>query len=363
MNEQQSYIDIKSMSYEALNAYINQLGEKSFRATQVFDWLHNKKVTNFRDMSNLSNTLIETLSSQTRIVQLELIDILSSKDDSTKKYLFRLEDGHMIETVLMRYNYGYSICISSQVGCRMGCTFCASTIGGLARNLRPSEMLEQIYAIERLENSLCHSVVVMGIGEPFDNFDHMISWIHLINHPKGRQLGQRHITISTSGIVPKIRAFADLQLQVNLAISLHSTNNNNRSELMPVNRKYPIEALIESCMYYISKTNRRITFEYTVISGVNDQESQARALVHLVKPILCHINLIPINPGNNSQVVENGQVINEGYKKPDVQTLQRFKSIIDKSGIPVTIRRSLGADIDASCGQLRHQHMKGRGAN
>ncbi|MDA3845482.1 MAG: 23S rRNA (adenine(2503)-C(2))-methyltransferase RlmN [Vallitaleaceae bacterium] len=360
MIDNETLIDIKSMNMDALDTYIQSFGEKSFRATQRFDWLHNKKVTNFSDMRNLSKAFIETLSKSAKITQVTLIDILTSKDDDTKKYLFRLEDGHMIETVLMRYSYGYSICISSQVGCRMGCTFCASTLGGLARDLTPSEMLEQVYAIERAEDELCHGVVVMGIGEPFDNFDNLITWIHLINHPKGRNLGQRHITVSTSGVVAKIKAFADLNLQVNLAISLHSTNNNSRSELMPINKKYPIEALIESCRYYIHKTNRRITFEYTLISGTNDSENHARSLAHLVNHMLCHVNLIPIN-GNVNKSLEH--TTTSVYQKPDIATQQKFKSIIEKTGIPVTIRRSLGSDIDASCGQLRHQHMKDKGAD
>lgn len=337
-------IDIKSYTLEALTAYMESLLEKPFRGKQLFKWLHDQKVLTFNEMNNMPNGLLERLKSESSITQLATLMELSSKSDGTKKYLFKLQDGHTIETVLMRYQYGYSICISSQVGCKMGCTFCASALGGLVRNLTASELLEQIYAIERIEQTPCHSIVVMGTGEPFDNYDHLITMIHLLNHPEGRNLGQRHITVSTSGLVPKIKEFADLNLQVNLAISLHSVDNEARSAIMPINRKYDLESLKEACEYYISKTNRRITFEYTLIEGVNDSKESGERLAKWLKGMLCHVNLIPLNP-----------YIGSAYKKSNESYVMAFKKIIDRHKIPVTIRRSLGNDIDSACGQLRHK--------
>lgn len=342
-------IDIKSYDYNTLEQYLTGIGEPKFRAKQLFQWMHQKKVIGYDEMANLPKTLLRKLLDDTKMTTLDVVDVLTSDNDGTKKYLLRLEDGHVIETVVMTYEYGYSICISSQVGCRMGCKFCASTINGLDRHLTASEMLEQIYMVERMEASLCHSVVVMGIGEPFDNYDQLIRFIQIINDERGRHLGARHLTVSTCGIVPKIKAFADLGLQVNLAISLHGVTNDKRASLMPINKTYPIEELLLACRYYIQKTNRRITFEYTVIEGSNETLEDAKALADLLKGILCHVNLIPINISVNETMSKN-------FVKPSQKTVKAFKGILEQAHIPVTIRRSLGDDIKASCGQLKHRH-------
>lgn len=338
-------IDIKSLTIDELKEYIESIGHKGFRAKQIYDFLHKKQVSDFDQMNNLPKALLEHLKENTTLRNLVVETVLTSKEDGTKKILFKVEDGHYIETVMMRYSYGYSICISSQVGCKMGCTFCASGIGGLERQLYPSEMLEQIYAIERMEGEPCHSVVVMGTGEPFDNFDNLIQFIHLLNSPLGRNLGQRHITVSTSGLVPEIKAFADLKLQVNLAISLHSVNQSARETIMPITKKHTLADLREAVVYYIEKTNRRVTFEFTVIEGVNDSREDAKAVSQWLRGLLCHLNLIPLN----THVESKYKGVKDGFMKA-------FKTIVEGYKIPVTIRRSLGGDIDAACGQLRHKH-------
>lgn len=342
-------IDIKSYNYNELASYLLNLGEAKFRAKQLFQWIHQKQVNSFSDMTNLSKDFRDKLSGETYLTSLEIVDVLKSDNDGTKKYLFKLHDGHVIETVVMTYAYGYSVCISSQVGCRMGCKFCASTLNGLDRHLSAGEMLEQVYQVERIEHRPCYSVVVMGIGEPFDNYDQLLRFIYNINDSRGRNLGARHITVSTCGIVPKIKAFADLELQVNLAISLHGVDDAKRSALMPINKTYPIDDLLDACQYYIKKTNRRITFEYTVIEGANESLDDAKKLAALLKGFLCHVNLIPINISVNESMEQQ-------FVKPSQKTVKAFKDILEMAHIPVTIRRSLGDDIKASCGQLKHKH-------
>lgn len=333
--------DIKSMQEEELIDFIVSIGEKKFRAEQIYGWLHNKLVNNFEDMKNLSVTLKNKLADNSYIPNIEILDIKKS-NDGTAKYLFELEDGQVIETVLMSYKHGNSVCISSQAGCRMGCKFCASGINGLVRNLTPAEMLEQIYAVERESDSPISNIVVMGTGEPFDNYDNLIKFINIINSKKGKNIGQRNITISTCGIVPKIYDFADLHLGVNLAISLHAPNDEIRQSIMPIVNKYTYEELMGACKYYILKTNRRITFEYALIKGVNDSKEDAYILAGRLKGMLCHVNLIPMN-----------RVDEKPYEKSEDKAVRLFKDVLDSKKITTTIRRSLGDDVDAACGQLR----------
>lgn len=334
-------INLLNQTQAELVEFIGSIGEKKFRAEQIFAWLHDKKVTSIEEMTNLPKNLREQLAEHCYIPQIEVVKVQTDKDDGTQKVLYRFEDGQFAETVRMVYEHGYSICISSQVGCRMGCTFCASTLGGLGRNLTAAEMLLQIYEMERSFGPI-NSVVLMGMGEPFDNYDNFLKFIEIINHPKGRNLGARHITVSTCGLVDKIKQFADLQTQINLAISLHQANQQKRTEIMPIARKYNLEQLKEACQYYVQKTNRRITFEYGLIENKTDQMADADALITFCKGLLCHINLIPINP-----VVERTQ------KAPDKSRQYAFKNYIEKAGIAVSLRRTLGKNIDAACGQLR----------
>ncbi len=333
--------DIKSMDEIELIDFISSIGEKKFRAEQIYGWLHNKLVNSFEEMKNLSNTLKEKLRENAYIPNIEILDIKKS-NDGTEKYLFELEDGQAIETVLMTYKHGNSVCISSQAGCRMGCKFCASGINGLVRNLTPAEMLEQIYAVERASELPVSNIVVMGTGEPFDNYENLIKFIRIINSKNGKNIGQRNITVSTCGIVPKIYDFADLHLGVNLAISLHAPNDEIRQSLMPIVNKYTYEELMGACDYYIKKTNRRITFEYSLIKGVNDSKDDAYILAGKLKGMLCHVNLIPMN-----------KVDEKPYEKSEDKSIKLFKDVLDSKKITTTIRRSLGDDVDAACGQLR----------
>ena len=288
--------DLKSMNLEELTLELELLGEKKFRTAQVFQWIHEKLVEDVNEMTNLSQKLREKLAKDYTFTTLEIVEKQVSKIDGTAKYLFRLSDGNLIESVLMRYHHGNSVCISSQAGCRMGCKFCASTIAGLKRNLLPSEMLEQIYRIQRETGERVSNIVVMGTGEPFDNFDNLIRFLELITHEKGLHISARNITVSTCGIVPRIMEFADKNLQVTLAISLHAPNNEKRKAMMPIANKYSIEELLQACDYFYEKTKRRVTFEYSLAKGVNDSEQDARELIQLVKSRNCHVNLIPINP-------------------------------------------------------------------
>lgn len=340
-------IDIKSLKLEELIKYIESIGEKKFRAKQIYEWLHNKQVLYFQEMTNISKSLITKLESNCYIAKFQAVEVLSSKNDETKKYLFKLNDKQVIETVFMVYKHGNSVCISSQAGCKMGCNFCASTIGGLIRNLTTSEMLEQVYHIERESKSSVSNIVIMGTGEPFDNYENLINFLRIITAEEGRNLGQRNITISTCGLVDKIIDFSKENIQANLAISLHAPNDTIRQEIMPIAKKYSYEQLLDSCKEYIDKTNRRITFEYSLIGGVNDSRNNALELASKLKGMLCHVNLIPVN-----------QVDERKYSKSTDTDIHIFKNILENNKINVTIRRALGTDIDAACGQLRRKYLE-----
>lgn len=326
---------------------LTELGEPKFRAKQIFAWLY-KGVESFEQMTNVPQNLKEKL--QKAGAHLGLLfpaKVQVSKLDGTRKYLFELEDGNAIESVFMKYKYGNTICISSQAGCRMGCKFCASTIGGLSRNLEPGEMLEQLLAAERDTGEAINHIVVMGTGEPFDNYENLSAFIRIINDKNGRNLGMRNITISTCGLVPMMEKFGQDFPQVNLAISLHAPNNKIRNSMMPVNKSYPMETLIDACRKYTEATSRRVTFEYTLVKGVNDSENDALQLASVLKGMLCHVNLIPLN-----------KVEETGLDTTDQKTAQAFRKTLENKGIPATIRRELGDDIDGACGQLRLERKK-----
>ena len=339
--------DIKSMNMEELKELMVQIGEKPFRAKQIYGWLHEHLVTSYDEMANIPKSLKEKLKDYP-ITVLEELDVQTSKVDGTRKYLFRLSDGNMIESVLMRYKYGNSVCISSQAGCRMGCRFCASTIGGLTRNLLPSEMLDQIYRIQTSIGERISNVVVMGTGEPLDNYDNLLRFIHILTEDGGIHISQRNLTVSTCGLVPRIYELADEKLQMTLAVSLHAPNDEKRRELMPIANKYSVDELLEACRYYFAKTGRRITFEYSLVHGVNDTPEDAKELMGILKDRNCHLNLIPVNP-----------IKERNYEKPDKKSAENFKNKLEKNGINVTIRREMGSDIDGACGQLRRKTMQG----
>ena len=336
--------DIKSMTIDELKELMTQIGEKPFRAKQIYSWLHEHLVTSYDEMANLPKNLKQKLADYP-ITALETLDVQISKVDGTRKYLFRLSDGNMIESVLMRYKYGNSVCISSQAGCRMGCRFCASTIGGLTRNLLPSEMLDQIYRIQTSIGERISNVVVMGTGEPLDNYDNLLRFIHILTEDGGIHISQRNLTVSTCGLVPKIYELAEEKLQMTLAVSLHAPNDEKRRELMPIANKYSIDELLAACRNYFDKTGRRITFEYSLVAGVNDQPDDIRELTAILKRRNCHLNLIPVNP-----------IKERDFKKPDRKNALEFKNKLEKNGINVTIRRERGSDIDGACGQLRRRH-------
>lgn len=338
--------DILSLSPEELEIAFSDMGEKKFRAKQVFDWLHVKNVRSFEEMSNISKQLRTKLSENFCLKSLNIERKLESKTDNTVKYLYRLDDGNFIETVLMEYNHGYSLCVSSQVGCKMGCNFCASTIAGFVRNLEPSEILLQIYETERDSGKKIDSIVMMGIGEPLDNFSNVVKFLELLSCPEGRNMSLRHVALSTCGVVPKIRKLCELHLGLTLSVSLHASDNNHRSEIMPVNRAYPIEELLSACRDYIKNTGRRITFEYAVINDVNSSEADARKLAELLKGINCHVNLIPVNN------------VKERSYTSSMKTVNRFREMLVQRGINATVRRTLGADINAACGQLRRERQE-----
>ena len=338
--------NIKDYNLEELKKELQSMDEKTFRAEQIFKWLYQEKVRSFDEMTNLSLDLRNKLKQNYTICNYNILKKQESKD-GTIKYLFDVLDGNAIETVLMSYHHGYSICVSSQIGCKMGCKFCASTGINFIRSLTSGEIVEQIIAVEQDQNIRISNVVFMGIGEPLDNYDNVVNAIHIINNPKGLNIGARHISVSTSGLVPKIYQLADENIQCTLSISLHATNNEKRSGMMPVNNAYPIEELIQACKDYIAKTNRRISFEYALAKDSNDNLDDAKELVKLLKGMLCHVNLIPINK------IENGQ-----YSKSTNENIMRFRDYLNDHGIVATIRRELGSDIDAACGQLRRKNLK-----
>ena len=340
--------DIKSMTLEELKTEMERMGEKSFRAAQLYDWMHCKLSSGYDDMTNIPLSLRKKLESEYPYVSLTPVEIQESRLDGTKKFLFALSDGNVVESVWMKYKHGNSVCISSQVGCKMGCRFCASTLDGWERNLLPSEMLDQIYAITRLTGERVSNVVVMGTGEPMDNFENLLTFIHILTEEHGLHISQRNITVSTCGIVPKMRELADKGLAITLALSLHATTDEKRRELMPVANTYHMDELMEACAYYFEKTGRRITFEYSLVAGVNDTPEDAVQLSALAGPLNCHVNLIPVNP-----------IKERNYRQSGQEEILAFKNKLEKNRINVTIRREMGRDIDGACGQLRRRHIAG----
>lgn len=339
--------DIMLYSLDELKEYLNSIGEKPFRAKQIYEWLHQKLVECFDDMTNISNNLKEKLNNDFYIQSLEMVQVLTSKIDGTQKFLFRLKDGNVIESVLMRYKHGNSVCISTQVGCRMGCRFCASTLDGLVRNLKPSEMLEEIYYIQRYSKERVSNIVLMGSGEPMDNFDNVLAFVKTISDENGLHISQRNITISSCGLAEKIKELADSNVQVTLALSLHAADDETRKQLMPIAYKYSIREVLEACQYFFDKTGRRITFEYSLVAGVNDTKEEAAKLVHLIKGMNCHVNLIPVNP-----------IKERDFKRSTKVNIASFKGHLEKNGINATVRREMGSDIQGACGQLRKSFIE-----
>ena len=340
-------IDIKSLTLEELKAEMENLSEKPFRAVQLYQWMHRKLVRGYDEMSNIPAALKEKCKIGFQYTALQLLEVQESKNDGTKNYLFALADGNVVETVLMHYKHGNSVCISSQVGCRMGCKFCASTLDGLKRNLLPSEMLDQIYAVTLESGERVSHVVVMGTGEPLDNFDHLLRFITLLTDENGLHLSQRNLTVSTCGIVPKMRKLAQKKLQITLALSLHGATDEKRRELMPIANTYSLAQLMEACAYYFEQTGRRITFEYSLVRQVNDSREDARLLAELIRGLNCHVNLIPVNP-----------IKERHYVQSEKQAVAAFQDRLIKSGINVTVRREMGRDIDGACGQLRRRFLE-----
>ncbi len=348
-NEETLQKSIYSLQLDELKDWLKSQGEKPFRAEQIFDWLYKKRAVSFEDMSNLSKALRDKLNEHFVLTTLDTI-IQQTSSDGTIKFLFEMHDGKSIETVLMRHEYGNSVCVTTQVGCRIGCTFCASTLGGLKRNLEAGEIVAQVVKVQQAldeTDERVSSIVIMGIGEPFDNYDNMLSFLKIVNHEKGLNIGARHITVSTSGIIPKIYQFADENMQINFAVSLHAPNTELRSRLMPINRAYKLPDLMDAVRYYVNKTGRRISFEYGLFGGVNDQVEHAEELAQLVKGLKCHINLIPVN-----------YVPERDYVRTPKSQIFKFERTLRDRGVNVTIRREQGHDIEAACGQLRAKERK-----
>lgn len=343
--------DIKSMTLSELEQYILKIGEKKFRAKQLYDWMHVKLARDFDEMSNIPKKLKQIINEDVGMYSVKEVERLESAIDGTEKYIFELYDGNIIESVLMKYKHGNAVCISSQAGCRMGCRFCASTIGGLTRSLEPSEMLDQIYHIQHKTGERVSNVVVMGTGEPFDNFDHLLRFLQILTNDQGLHISQRNITVSTCGIVPKIYELAEHKLQITLAISLHAPNDEMRKELMPIANQYSIREIMEACDAYIAATNRRITFEYSLVKGVNDKPQHAKMLIQLLQGKLCHVNLIPVNP-----------IEERDYKQSSRESVYEFQHLLEKQHIRATVRREMGRDIQAACGQLRKHYIETKGA-
>lgn len=336
--------DILSLSYDELAQAVADMGEPKFRTGQIYAWLHISCVTSFADMTNLSKALRQKLDDNFVIFSAAIEKKLISEYDGTQKYLYRLHDGEFVESVLMKYKYGYTICVSTQVGCRMGCKFCASTLEGVVRSLTASEILAQIYTAQRDNDIKISHVVLMGMGEPLDNFENVMRFLTLVTDERGQNLSMRHISLSTCGVVPKIYELMEKNLQLTLSVSLHAPNDTIRSAMMPVNKKWNVDTLLEACRRYADKTHRRISFEYAMVSGTNDSDACALELAQKLKGILCHINLIPVN-----EVKETGCV------RSSKERIEAFSAILSKKGFAVTVRRKLGSDINASCGQLRRQ--------
>ena len=337
---------LKSMTIAEIGHVLKDLGQPAFRAKQVFSWLH-KGVRSYDEMTNLPKALREALAETYPLHTPRVVRRQESKKDGTIKFLWELSDGNCVETVLMRYHYGNTVCISTEVGCRMGCAFCASTIGGLVRRLEPYEILDQVLFTQAESGLPISHIVLMGIGEPLDNYDNVMRFLELVNHPEGMNISMRHISLSTCGLVPMIDRLAEKKLQLSLAISLHGPNDEIRNKIMPVNKAYPIDVLLDACRRYYDATSRRIHFEYAMIDGVNDREEDARELLRRLKGIQAHVNMIPLNHVEESPL-----------KPSSRQAVLRFQKILEDGGIPATVRRTLGGDIDASCGQLRRKYTK-----
>lgn len=338
--------DIKSMMLEELKSFLDEHGEKSFRAAQIYQWMHEKTAASPDEMTNLPKSLREWIKRECRYVSLKPVQEYISRIDGTRKYLFELEDGNVIESVLMKYKHGNSVCISSQVGCRMGCRFCASTLDGLERNLTASEMLDQVYRIQSMTGERVSNVVVMGSGEPLDNYDNLLRLIHILTGEGGLHISQRNITVSTCGLVPQMRRLANEKLSITLALSLHAPSDEVRRTLMPVAKTYALPDVLDACRYYFEQTGRRVTFEYSLVSGVNDNPEEARALTGLLKDLHGHVNLIPVNP-----------IRERNFTRSDRKEIEAFRHYLEKNGINVTIRREMGQDIDGACGQLRRSYI------
>ncbi len=338
-------IDIKSLSLAELQQEMENIGEKKFRAAQLYEWMHRKLARDFSEMTNLSLSLREKCGEHFDLTVLKPVRVQESKTDGTKKFLFELPDGNLVESVLMKYHHGNSVCISSQVGCRMGCRFCASTLGGLVRSLTAGEMLDQIYAVTHHTGERISNVVVMGIGEPLDNRENLLRFIKMLTDEDGLHISQRNITVSTCGLVPEIRKLAEERLQITLALSLHGVSDEKRRELMPIAEKYSIGELMDACRYYFEKTGRRITFEYALAGGVNDTEADAKGLILLASSLHAHVNLIPINPVKERTYTASGR-----------EAVRAFQKKLTDAGINATLRREMGRDIDGACGQLRRNY-------
>lgn len=338
--------NILNYTLEELQLWMKDNGEGAFRSKQIISWIY-KEVWDFNEMINIPISLREKLSRNFVISIPKILEVFESNIDGTKKLLLQMEDGNIIESVIMKYKHGNSICISTQVGCRMGCTFCASTIGGRVRDLTSGEILSEVLIAQKFLGERISNVVLMGSGEPLDNYDNVVKFLELVNADYGLNIGQRHITLSTCGIVPRIKNLANLNMSITLAISLHAFSDEKRKEIMPIANKYSIAEIIDACKYYIGKTGRRITFEYSLVSGINDSSEDAKSLSKILKGILCHVNLIPVN-----EIKENT------LKRPSKKVVTNFEEILKSSGIEVTVRREMGADINAACGQLRRDYLK-----
>ena len=331
--------DLKSMTMDELKEWVQNVGQPAFRAKQIYQWFHVKLADGTDEMTNLPKNLRQLMDEQ-GIYGVSVVTRLISDEDGTNKFLFKLHDGNVIESVLMKYKHGNSVCISSQVGCRMGCRFCASTIGGLVRNLTASEMLSQIYSIQKITGERVSNVVVMGTGEPLDNFDNLVRFINMLTDQDGLNISQRNVTVSSCGLVPEIKKLADMGLSITFALSLHAPNDEDRRALMPIANRYSIAEVLDACDYYFDRTGRRITFEYSLVKGQNDSPEKARELARL-----CHVNLIPVNP-----------IKERDYERADNSAIENFKNILERNQITATVRRSMGRDIDAACGQLRRKY-------
>lgn len=340
--------DILKLSEKDLKDYFVLKKQPGFRAKQVYSWLHEKLVDSFDDMTNISKDMREMLKEDFYIEHLELVQRLVSNIDGTEKYLFKLWDGNVIESVLMRYKHGNSVCISTQVGCRMGCRFCASTIDGRARDLTSSEMLKEVYTIQNISGERVSNIVLMGSGEPMDNFRNVVDFVKQVSSENDLHISQRNITISTCGLVEKIRELADMKLGITLAISLHASDDKIRRELMPIANKYSIAEILDACRYYFEKTGRRVSFEYSLVASVNDNIEEADNLASLLKGMNCHVNLIPVNP-----------IKERDYKRSDKKAVEAFRKHLEKKGINATVRREMGSDIQGACGQLRKSYLNG----